>query len=217
MEEIFKDIKDYEGLYQVSNLGNVKSLPKGDGNGNRVRILKFDEGTRSDRVTYRRVTLSKNSKTKRYQVHRLVAQAFIPNSGNLPFVNHIDNDGTNNSVSNLEWCTQATNMKHSSDQGRQDSVKRLGGIAAGNIRRQKMLTLSKELIGQTFGQLTVIDTYIDTSLSKNRIKYICTCSCGNTTEKDKYKLTTGVQACKECTYKIRSQTRKQDEDIVSAV
>ena len=103
MIEEWKDIKGYEGLYQVSNLGRVKSLKFG-----KERILK----TGVDRYGYISVNLYKNNKRKLCKVHRLVAEAFIPNLENKPEVNHLDEDKTNNMVSNLEWCTRNENVNH---------------------------------------------------------------------------------------------------------
>lgn len=110
--EIWKNIEGYEGKYQVSNLGNVKSLETwtGDRYIKREKILKnnlYGNG-------YYYVGLSKNGKVKRYKVSRLVAQEFIPNPENKPFINHIDGDKLNNHIDNLEWCTQSENMKHAS-------------------------------------------------------------------------------------------------------
>lgn len=100
-KEIWKDIEGYEGLYQVSNLGRVKSkLRKG-------RILKPINTKK-----YYSVILCKNSTTKEIYVHRLVAYAFIPNPQNKPFINHIDGNKQNNYVENLEWCTQSENCRH---------------------------------------------------------------------------------------------------------
>ena len=103
MFEVFKDIKDYEGLYQVSNLGRVKSLQMG-----KERILKPS----FDRYGYFHVTLCKNKKRKGFTVHRLVAQTFIQNPLNLPQINHIDGNKTNNNITNLEWCDLSYNIKH---------------------------------------------------------------------------------------------------------
>ena len=210
MTEIYKDITGYETLYQISNLGNIKSLPKGDGNGYRERLLK-PEAKNHNHTTYYRVSLSKDGKVKRYAVHRLVAEAFIPNPENKPFVNHIDNNGSNNNVENLEWCTHSENMQHSSNQGRQDEVRRAGGIASGKAANAKALVDANKLVGTTFGNLVVLSVYYDESLAKPRIKYKCQCSCGNTTEKNKYDLFNKAQACVECTYKIRAATRKSNK------
>lgn len=101
MEEIYKDVKGFEGFYQVSNLGNVFSIKKN-------KILKptiLDNG-------YLQVDLYKNTEHKKNNIHRLVAIAFIPNPYNLPQVNHKDEDKTNNNVWNLEWCTCKENINH---------------------------------------------------------------------------------------------------------
>lgn len=97
MKEVWKDIKGYEGLYQVSNLGRVKSKRK---------ILKLIDGE------YLKVGLSKNGIQKTIKVHRLVAEAFIPNYNNLPQVNHKDENKFNNKLDNLEWCSNRYNCNY---------------------------------------------------------------------------------------------------------
>lgn len=106
MEEIYKDIEGYEGLYQVSNLGNVKSL--NFRNTNKEGLLKLG----FDKDKYLRVSLNINGFKKLFGVHRLVATTFIPNPENKPQVNHIDGDKTNNNISNLEFCTAQYNTQH---------------------------------------------------------------------------------------------------------
>lgn len=103
MNEIWKDIEGYEGLYQVSNLGRVKRVKTG-------RILKGCK----DRYGYGYllVSLYKNGSQSTKRIHRLVAQAFIPNPENKPEVNHIDENKTNNMISNLEWSTSKENINH---------------------------------------------------------------------------------------------------------
>lgn len=104
--EIWKDIPEYEGLYQVSNLGRVKSFKR---NGNsKDRILKPSK----NRCGYLQVILYKNRKTKTFTVHRLVALAFISNTLNLPCINHKDENKENNHVNNLEWCTHEYNNNY---------------------------------------------------------------------------------------------------------
>lgn len=125
---MWKDIKEYEGLYQVSNLGRVRSV-------DRVVNYRIKGTTRvyPGRIRtlvvygcgYCYVTLSKNNRTKSVRVHRLVAEAFLPNPDNLPYINHKDENKTNNFVyinddgsvdeskSNLEWCDAQYNRIYS--------------------------------------------------------------------------------------------------------
>jgi hypothetical protein len=109
MQEIWKDIKGYEGLYQISNLGNVKSLPR------KVNKRKCEEIIKVPTISnkgYYRISLCKNGKIKYYAIHRLVAEAFIPNYDNLPCVNHKDCNTKNNIVDNLEWITYKDNNNY---------------------------------------------------------------------------------------------------------
>ena len=106
MNEIWRDIKDYEGLYQVSNLGKIKSLKRQGTNGGILKAVKTKNG-------YLHIELSKNKKLRTFSVHRLVTEAFIENTENKPQVNHKDGDKTNNCVSNLEWCTAQYNIDYS--------------------------------------------------------------------------------------------------------
>ena len=98
MNEEWRDIEGYEGLYQVSNLGRVKSL-----NYNRTKSEKILKTAM--RRGYLGVTLFKDGKPKTFMVHRLVAMMFINNPEKLPVVNHKDEDKLNNNADNLEWCT----------------------------------------------------------------------------------------------------------------
>ena len=116
MKEIWKDIKGYEGLYQVSSLGRIKSLERVDSNNHRVheRILKL----RHNEHGYYECALCKEGKQKKLKVHRLVADAFIPNVNNYPVVNHKDEVRDNNIVDNLEWCTHKYNINYGTAQKR---------------------------------------------------------------------------------------------------
>lgn len=108
MKEIWKDIKNYEGLYQVSNLGNVKRIKFIN---NKVQKQK-EYLLKPLKNVYLQVALSKNGKVKRKNIHRLVAEAFIPNSNNYNCVNHKDENKHNNNIDNLEWCTHKYNMNY---------------------------------------------------------------------------------------------------------
>lgn len=112
-ENMWKDINGFEGLYQVSDTGEVKSLSRVKPNNRGTqqvneRILH----KRTDKDGYFAVCLSKDGKHYGKRVNRLVADAFIPNPENHPVVNHIDEDKQNNNVSNLEWCTVKHNTLH---------------------------------------------------------------------------------------------------------
>lgn len=102
MGEIFKDIPGYEGIYQVSNFGNVKSLHNYRINGNHILKSRLKKG-------YYQVGLRKNNKRKWITIHRLVAITFIENKNNYKYINHKDENKLNNNVENLEWCTMLYN------------------------------------------------------------------------------------------------------------
>lgn len=115
MIEQWKDVVGYEGLYKVSNMGKVYSYPKtwkagfGATVGHKGKERKVSLGKNG----YLNLLLNKDGKEKYHSVHRLVANAFIPNPNNLPVVNHIDENVTNNCVENLEWMTQKDNIMYS--------------------------------------------------------------------------------------------------------
>ena len=115
-KEIWKDVIGYEGLYQVSNLGRVKSLDKICGNRKGViksKLLNFQDNGKG----YKNVNLYNNKKNKCVYIHRLVAGAFLAKIEGKECVNHIDGNKSNNSLENLEWCTRSENMKHAYDNG----------------------------------------------------------------------------------------------------
>jgi len=120
--EVWRDIIGYEELYKVSNHGRIKSL-----NYNKTgkeKILKLF----NDKNGYKIVTLSKNGKSKKYKVHRLVAEVFIPNPNNYTIINHKDECKYNNCVENLEWC----NHKYNSNYGTRNKR-----ISINNIGKHK--------------------------------------------------------------------------------
>lgn len=113
MREIWKDIKGYEGLYQVSNLGRIKSLKRKCKSKHEKRTVK--EKIRKlaiNRQGYYTVVLSKKGNNTSFRVNRLVAETFISNKKTKVYVNHINCDKLDNNVDNLEWCTARENIQH---------------------------------------------------------------------------------------------------------
>lgn len=131
MEEVWKDIEGYEGLYQISNLGRVKSLDRIiiDKNGNKKNIRgRYKHGSDNGHG-YLTVMLNKDTTSVRRYIHRLVAQAFIPNPLKLPEVNHKDENRSNNVVTNLEWVDYLTNRIYGT---------RLDRLSESNIRHDSV-------------------------------------------------------------------------------
>lgn len=161
-KEIWKDIPCYEGIYQVSNKGRVKSLDRivvrKDGACFRLKgkILNLTKNT------YLYVRLCVNGKDKHYAVHRLVCECFHSNPDNLPCVNHKDNNPLNNQVDNLEWCTYSYNNNYGSHSERlSDSMVEKYGVAV------DVYTKYGEFI-QTYNSIrdAVNDGYTRDSISK---------------------------------------------------
>ena len=142
MTEVWKPIPSYEGLYEVSNLGNVRSL-------DRLRIRKVLKGRMLKQnfcnIGYLHVNLSKRGNHKTIMVHRIVAKVFVDNDDkeNKIAVNHIDGDKTNNNASNLEWCTYSDNQKHAYKNGLNSWNETKGKKPKGVIQLEK--DTSKEI------------------------------------------------------------------------
>lgn len=142
INEIWKPVVGYEGLYEVSNLGKVKSL------GNTLKCSRFRgiETIMRQEVTelgYCRVALRKDRKYKHWSVHRLVAIAFLPNPDNLPVVNHKDENPKNNRVDNLEWCTHQYNINYGT--ARQRSAETFKKSNVGKCHYYKSLATKNRL------------------------------------------------------------------------
>ena len=137
--EVWKDVLGYEGLYQVSNKGNVYSVERKDTLGRKQG--GFILSPRCNENGYTMVNIYENGKRENKTVHRLVAEAFIPNTENLPQVNHIDEVKDNNNVENLEWCTSKHNNNHGTRNERlaQTQSKKVVGV---NIKTGEVLTFS---------------------------------------------------------------------------
>ena len=133
--EVWKDVVGYEGVYKVSDKGNVYSVRRVSSIGRRIggRVLKPAPSTGG----YLQVQLCKNGKVKSKLIHRLVAEAFIPNPKKLPEVNHKDENPSNNELSNLEWCDAGYNVNYGTRNERLSKKLRAVNIENGEIIRFK--------------------------------------------------------------------------------
>lgn len=132
MIEKWKDVLGYEGLYQISSLGRVKRIARKDFAGHSVPEIILKNMITKD--GYPTVDLVKNRKRKHANIHRLVAMNFIDNPLNLRQVNHIDEDKSNNSVDNLEWCTPEYNVNYGTRTFRAFKNKRNNPVVGINLK-----------------------------------------------------------------------------------
>lgn len=133
MKEVWSDIDEFEGFYQISNFGRVKSLPKTMGNNNHLSPEKIMT-PKIDKYGYQCVTLccqKEKGKRKYKTIHRLVATAFINNPNNLKTVNHKDGNKLNNNVNNLEWMTNKDNVQHAWAIGLKEKAREKASVTHG--------------------------------------------------------------------------------------
>lgn len=174
-EEIWKDISGYEGLYQISNFGRVKSLARMVNNNggfylSKERFLKAG----IDSNGYALVVLSKNDKNKSVRIHRLVAIAFVNNLKNTNIVNHIDGNKLNNIYTNLEWITSSQNNTHAYKTGLKRPCKTTGRIS--KLRKLtyeqalkiKNLYKTKKYTRNQIAQLMNISKYLVNDVLSNK-------------------------------------------------
>lgn len=165
--ESWKDIVGYEGLYEISNFGRVRShenkitysVRHGERKWKQRIIKQYVHPTFSGY----KVDLYKNKKRKCVQVHRLVAEAFLDNPKNYPVVNHIDGNRLNNNVNNLEWCDHKYNANHAFDN---DLTTSNDKIILVNIETQEQFHFRSKSLGSKFLGKSV--TYISNNLVKGR-------------------------------------------------
>lgn len=152
MKEVWKDIPNFKGIYQVSSLGNVKNFKK-----NKIINGYYDK------AGYKRICLYKNGKRYYPFVHRLVAEAFIPNPNNYPSINHKNEIKDDNIISNLEWCT----IKYNNNYGTRNKR-----IREKKIKKVAQYSLDMKLI-KIFDSITEAAKEVNTSTS-----HICRCCKG---------------------------------------
>ena len=174
MKEEWRDIEGYEGMYQVSNLGRVRSLDRHVKNWVGKKLMKGKMiSVCNDGRGYLLVNLWKNNKPKNIRTHRLIAKAFIPNPENKPQINHINGDGTDNRIENLEWCTASENIQHAHNTG-----------LASNVNKRKKISM-KSLDGKT---LFIFDSILEASIITGYPNTgICDCCRGGRATSKGYK------------------------------
>lgn len=193
MKEIWKDIKGYEGLYQCSNLGNIRSLDRYIPWKNKYTQFKKGQPIipRQNKNGYLQFALNKNGKRKMAYIHIIVAETFIDNKNKLKTVNHKDGNKLNNCIDNLEWCSYSDNNKH----------------AYTELKRQKVIIGGKRkkiyLINIITNNVTVYSSINEASrnigLSHTQIiRYLK----NNNIWKGKYYITTDNNKCVEDIEKI---------------
>lgn len=203
--EKWKAISGYEGLYEVSNYGRIKSFHKNKKDG--VLMKLFTEKLKH--TNYKCLTLVDIfGNKKQFRVHRIVAEMFVQNPKNKKFVNHIDNNGENNHFKNLEWNTQSENIQHSHNQGRQ-----IENITKANKIQSDKAKLSREaMTGKVYGKWTVLKALPKEYTAKTISKLLCICICGIEKEVDMISLKKGRSTqCKSCSSK--ESQRKRYENI----
>ena len=150
--EKWKAIEGYEGAYEVSNFGNVRSVDRDIVYSN-GRVVSYKGNTKKqtvDKYGYAYVGLYSNQKHKQGMTHRLVAKAFIPNIDNKPQVNHIDGNKLNNHVDNLEWATSQENMEHAVKIGLIDKVAGEGHYRA-KLTNEDVIEIRQRVVdGETY-------------------------------------------------------------------
>ena len=161
MEEIWKDIEGYEGYYQVSNMGRVKSLNyKHTGKERMLKQSKTNWG-------YSRVSFSKDGKSKHYLVHRLVASAFCENPHGYNNVNHKDENKQNNKASNLEWCNSSYNNTYN------DRAKKAGRKLRNDPNRSKAVIAIDKITGLILEFPSAHEASRQTKINQGNISNCC--------------------------------------------
>ena len=173
MDEIWKPIKNYEGYYEVSNLGNVRSLTRSVNYSSGWVVIKKGRKLKlgKDCDGYPQVVLYYNKKPKTYKVHFLVASTFIPNQENKSTVNHKDGIKTNNGMLNLEWAMVKENVQHSYDTGLKFAIRGINNVLSKPVIQYDMNLIKIAEFGST------VEAQRITGISRRCISY---CANGDT-------------------------------------
>jgi hypothetical protein len=175
MEIIWKTVLGYEGYYEVSNCGNVRSVNRIiiDINGNKLNYKSKQLKPASNKDGYLQVGLSKNCKTNSYCIHQLEALAFIPNPENKPTVNHIDGIKTNNYIDNLEWSTKSEQAIHSLKHNLRTMPNAwIGKFGSKHGASKKVSQYTKDNVFiNTYG--SIIEAAEITKINKTSIGFVC--------------------------------------------
>lgn len=170
VNEVWKDIIGYEGFYQVSNIGRVRSLDRDmiDKNGIGYSLKGSIRKISCTGKGYQNIGLSKDGEQKTFFIHRLVAESFIPNPKNLPIVNHIDGDKRNNVATNLEWVNNSQNILHAVEIGLRDSKRN------DNLKKEPVITKKEKILNiyKTNPELSVEDMAEITSSSITHVSRV---------------------------------------------
>jgi len=167
--EVWKDVVGYEGIYEVSNLGNVRTHIDKVTSNTRFKKRKWKQRILKDKNPNgrdTRVTLWKDGKPKDFLVHRLVAEAFLPKVEGKTIINHIDGNPKNNNVDNLEWCDHYENNNHAFDNGLIATGKKiiLRDLETGKDYEFRSMSKASEFLGKNVG-------FISYRISKGKMYY----------------------------------------------
>ena len=195
MNEEWKCVIEFEDILEVSNLGRIRN--------NSTKIILKGMNHKSNNTTYKRIYMPDGS---RKLLHRIVAETFISNDMNKPFINHIDNNGSNNSVSNLEWCTQTENMVHALKQGRLEARILETLPKAHKATKEKHLNIVIDSIGIVFNSWTIFAPS-EKRGKDGKIYVFAICNeCNTIYERSFSAIKTGeTKMCMKCTYKLKKK------------
>ena len=176
MKEIWKDIKGYGGLYQISNLGNVKKIKNKKYNISKKEVEEKEINKYisigKHKLGYKNVKLTdKNGIRKNLFLHRIIAEAFVENPNNFNIINHKDGDKSNNNINNLEWTTQKDNVNHAWKNGLCENVRKVCAI---NGKRKSKKIIQKNKNGEVIKVWnSTMDIERELGIIHNNITFCC--------------------------------------------